>query len=185
MATHTFKELEMLLERKRKNDEILSEEDKKGKYRKAYDGLVKQIKDTALSVSINFLMSGYHFAPEDDEEHQKMNNDVIKLIRSEPYFGIIQNAIKTVAQTYNINDGLCKLIPIYNKIVYEIYKPYWLSKCVPCNVPGYSHFNTIVGMWYDTKSKVWSSETEGRVSIGLFLPPTEEMIVAEYLKESN
>lgn len=90
-------------------------------------------------------------------------------------------------QTYSLECVLDAAGSLQNRILYEAYAPYWVSKCARAKAPlgieclgvsGETWYNPMIDMYWDEKCCLWVSAKETAWKIDL--PPTKELCMAEY-----
>lgn len=168
-----------LLEKKRKNDEVLSVEERYGKYKKKYCALKKEICDCFNELVPQFLFCGIRFVQGDDMDASHMGSEFAKIVKEEKDKGVLKKAITVLYEEYDFDKALCVLSNMRNRIVYEAYAPYWLSKCKEVSVPGFTHYNEIVDMYYEASTHMWKNNQ----GMALLFPPTKELMDAEKAQE--
>ena len=93
----------------------------------------------------------------------------------------------TLFQTYSLECVLDAAGSLENRILYEAYAPYWVSKCTKAKAPlgaerigisGETWYNPVIDMYWDEKCCLWVSAKETAWKIDL--PPTKELCMAEY-----
>lgn len=99
----------------------------------------------------------------------------------------IKRLESTLFQTYSLECVLDVASSLENRILYEAYAPYWVSKCTKVKAPlgaermgvfGEAWYSLILDMYWNEKCCLWMSakETAWRIA----LPPTRELCMAEY-----
>lgn len=180
MSEHQkVRDFEKLLEKKRKSD-ALPKEDLEGKYKKAYQRLKQEICVKLSELLPHFVLSGMMFEKHDIEAGvvcQNAQNIMNHAMQNE---GFAIKARNAAYEKYNITDILLTLVPVHNKIIYEAYSQYWIDRCKPVTVPGYSHYNSIVDMWYNVEKQQWMRQADGVVEYTTYYPPTRELFDEQY-----
>lgn len=104
----------------------------------------------------------------------------------------IKRLESTLFQTYSLECVLDTAGSLENRILYEAYAPYWVSKCVKTEAPsgvkrmgvfGEAWYSLILDMYWNEKCRLWVSakETAWRID----LPPTRELCMAEYKEKKQ
>lgn len=103
----------------------------------------------------------------------------------------IKRLKRILFQTYSLECVLDAASSLENRILYEAYAPYWVSKCIRAKPPlwieclgvsGKTWYNPVIDMYWDEKCCLWVSAKETAWKIDL--PPTKELCMAEY-EEKN
>lgn len=93
----------------------------------------------------------------------------------------------TLFQTYSLECVPDAAGFLRSRILYEVYAPYWVSKCVKVEAPsgtgrmgvsGEAWYSPILDMYWNEDCRLWVSAKETAWKIDL--PPTKELCMAEY-----
>ena len=167
--------------------------EQKVKYKKPLLKLKHEIADDATEVMRNFLVSGIRLADEDrDSEDWKA---VIR--KSESFIdewsksGRMKEVSKVLFTTFDIDEFTLALLPLYYKIWYEAYGPYWLKHCLPTFEDEFTFSNDIIGMEWWEENQEWAAvKIEGKKKVcdyqrgvRIMLPPTDELLQEAYQKD--
>lgn len=142
---------------------------------------VKQIFCTFCTPKLTVLKSDLPFASDEIRE------SVRKIATDAQTKEEIKRLKSTLFQTYSLECVLDTAGSLENRILYEAYAPYWVSKCVKTEAPsgakrmgvfGEAWYSLILDMYWNEKCCLWVSakETAWRID----LPPTKELCMAEY-----
>ena len=163
------------------------------KYKKPLLKLKHEIADDAAKVIWDFLVSGVRSADKDQD-----SDDWKAVIRKSEGFidewsksGRMKEVSKILFTTFDVDKFLFALLPLYYKIWYEAYGPYWLKHCIPTFEDEFTFSNDIIGMeWWDEHHEWASVKIEGgkkvcdyRKGVTIMLPPTEELLQEAYRKD--
>lgn len=174
---YDLKTMEQLLDKKRKNDGVLTMEQRYGRYRNKYRELKQEICSCFNTLLPQFLFCNLKFAPGDEAEAVKVQGRCAKIIEEEK--GSVKEALETLYAEYDFDKALLKTLRLRNRIVYEAYAPYWLSRCEKTSHPDFTYYNGIIGMYYNPKTSMWANEESATV----MFPPTKDMMDREYEEE--
>lgn len=141
-----------LLEKKKKNDGAISEEDKKGRYKKTYSALVNDCRRNVTDLYVSQLILGFQFCKDDAEKKKEFQQAAKKVIEKNEK--IICKAANAAVESCDIYADVEAMDPVHAEVE-NLYMDYWQSKCQPTTAPGYSHYNLITGMWFHEEMKQW------------------------------
>lgn len=79
--------------------------------------------------------------------------------------------------TYSVDSFLNAGCRLRDRIWFEAYGPYWLSRC-EWNEEKKTWWNSIIGMWWRPEYCEWVSDNESKWTI--MLPPTRELLLKQY-----
>lgn len=181
-----YDELLKLLHNLKENDKIISDEDKRGKYRKSYARLRAKILQS-LSEFLKYTISDLKIR---DDEKKEVADALIagiqKSLDKSKAIGLFNEVANTAFATYNINEIAKKAEPIRDAVIADVYGEYWLSKCTPVNGGTYTFHNSIVDMYYNPELDMWAKNGEdGTVSFTILFPPTKRQMDKAYPKRKS
>lgn len=102
------------------------------------------------------------------------------------------NRLKDILfQTYSLEKFLEAACMVHDRILYEAYAPYWISRCTLKPLPdgirwagihdgGTLWYNGMIDMYWHDGYKVWVSDNE--IAWRMSLPPTKELCELECVK---
>lgn len=175
-----FPELISVLDRLKRNETMMSEEQKK-QYEKPLEALRRRVTSLSLKIGRAYIFSGIQLAKGDEHVWERIrayvpDNEIADAERA---------ALTVLFSSYNINGFLTALLPVKYKAFYLGYGPYWVSHCKPVTesdgnaAPTY--YNDIIDMFWIPKLRMWKRKDKWQITI--MLPPTMEMINEAYATE--
>ena len=183
MVENIFTEIKGMLGKLRRNEEQMTEAQKK-QYAVQLLALKKKISKSATEICRSFLLCGIRILKEDE------NNEAIErinmILAEEIARGALKEASRILFSTYNVDKFLEALCPVHDRVFYEGYAPYWIEHCDVYNEEGkqthgggeFSAWNHIIDMGWIEEYGVWKKKDE--MCWMIMLPPTMELIQKEY-----
>ncbi len=175
---NSLKEITENLEKLRRNEINMSEE-QKTQYAHQLCKLRKKIAEKATKILKSFLLSGIQILK--DEDGAKVIDRINRILAEEQEKGTFQKICNTLYLTYSVDKFLVAAIPIYNRIMYEGYAPYWVKHCILNDKKDFSFRNDIIKMEWCAEHSVWKTKD----AWSIMLPPTMELIQKEYNEEKE
>ncbi len=143
-------------------------------YKNQLRKLRKEIIHDAEEAVREFLLSGWYIS-----DSAKQLAEQTEYVCSAPDAKkTIHAAVNVLFSTYDISRFLAELLPLKNRLKYEIYGPYWLQHCKPTGDPVYPYQNELTDMFWIQDLNLWMEQPKGVVA--KMLPPTEDMLQKEY-----
>ena len=178
-----FTEIEEKLGKLRRNEEQMSEEQKK-QFEKQLKALKIKIAKDATEICRGFILSGILILKGDESDGviERIN----MILAEEKAKGAFKEASRILFTTYDVDKFLEALCPVHDRVFYEGYAPYWIDHCDVYNEEGrqtlgegvFSAWNRIIGMGWIEEHNIWKAK--GKDEWRIMLPPTEELIRREY-----
>lgn len=114
------------------------------------------------------------------------------IVNDEAAKGEMKRLKDILFQTYSLDEFLKAACMVQNRILYEAYAPYWISRCTLKSLPdgiqwagfqdsGPVWYNSLIDMYWRDEYGLWVSGNETAWSMSL--PPTRELCESEYEKE--
>ena len=175
-----FPELISVLDRLKRNETMMSEEQKK-QYEKPLEALRRRATSLSLKIGRAYIFSGIQLAKGDEHVWERIrayvpDNEIADAERA---------ALTVLFSSYNINGFLTALLPVKYKAFYLGYGPYWAKHCKPITDSDgneeFTYYNDIIDMFWDADKNEW--KRKGGQSAMIMLPPTMELIKHEYATE--
>lgn len=161
------------------NETQMSEEQLKD-YASALSRLRKKIVIEAEQILINFCLSGI-LIPK-SEQPAVINNiylNIETVLDDEKLKGGMKRLSSILFRTYSLDSFLEAACDLRDKVIYQAYAPYWISKCekrkVPANwagIKGEAWYSQILDMFWHEEYHIWVSVTE--IAWHTCLPPVIE-----------
>lgn len=178
-----FTEIEEKLGKLRRNEEQMSEEQKK-KFEKQLKALKIKIAKDATEICKGFILSGILILKEDESD--KVIDRINMILAEEKAKGTLKEASRILFSTYDVDKFLEALCPVHDRVFYEGYAPYWIDHCAVYNEEGmqtmgegvFSAWNSIIDMGWIEEHNIWKAK--GKDEWRIMLPPTMELIRKEY-----
>ncbi len=178
-----FTEIEEKLGKLRRNEEQMSEEQKK-QFEKQLKALKIKIAKDATEICKGFILSGILILKEDESD--KVIDRINMILAEEKAKGTLKEASRILFSTYDVDKFLEVLCPVHDRVFYEGYAPYWIEHCAVYNEEGkrtlgggeFSAWNDIIDMGWIEEHKIWKKKDE--MCWTVMLPPTLELIQKEY-----
>lgn len=174
-------ELAEKLGKLRRNEEQMTPEQKK-QYAKSLMALKKQICADASDLLLSWCLGGLWVIESDQGGIEAIEYRTRRIIEEEQKNGEMKRLGKILLSTYSIGEFLAASSRLCNRIRYEAYGPYWVSKC-EWNLSRREYWNPIIQMWWDSDYEEWVSEEGSRWT--LMLPPTEKLLKKRYQEEKD
>lgn len=159
------------------NETEMSEEQFK-EYALQVNSLRKKIAAYATQILLHFTLSGI-IIPEDEAPviKRRVYIKIQKVIDEETSKGELKRLGKILFLTYSLNSFLEAACDLRDKVIYQAYAPYWISKCEKKEVPdnwagikGTAWYSQIIDMFWHEECHIWVSATE--TAWCTCLPPT-------------
>lgn len=178
-----FTEIEGMLGKLRRNEEQMTEAQKK-QYAVQLLALKKKISKSATEICRSFLLCGIRILKGDED------NGVVErinmILAEEIARGALKEASRILFSTYDVDKFLESLCPVHDRVFYEGYAPYWIEHCAVYNEEGkrtlgggeFSAWNDIIDMGWIEEYNIWKKKDE--MCWTIMLPPTMELIQKEY-----
>ena len=168
------------LERLKRNEPQMTEA-QKIQYKPELDTLKRQIRSGALAFGRDFIFLGVQV-----EENDLFAMERIRSVLSENEMADAERAALAVLfECYDFDAYLLELMPVYLKLYYLGYGPYWAKHCKKIkdsdDVAQFSHYNDLIGMYWVPEWHEW--KTKGKWEVTVKLPPTMKEIKEEYRRE--
>ena len=175
MVENIFTEIKGMLGKLRRNEEQMTEAQKK-QYAVQLMALKKKIAKSATEICRGFLLCGVRILKGDED------NGVVErinmILAEEIARGALKKASRILFSTYDVDKFLEALCPIHDRVFYEGYGPYWVEHCTVCNEGEFPAWNDIIEMGWIAKHSIWKKKDE--MCWTVMLPPTLELIQKEY-----
>lgn len=160
------------LETFQKNDTAISEKDKKGKYRKAYQSLRHKLQEEVNSLSTYILTFG-RFLPEDGKYQELFCSNVSEFLKQERQLNgsnsFLERSHVAIYQHYDILEFI-KIIYDLEGQTQDLYRPYWNHLCY-MDGSGQVRNKLIPGYTWNDENKIWEAE-RGNEFVCLLCPPS-------------
>lgn len=181
--SNIFTEIEEKLGKLRRNEEQMSEEQKK-RFEKQLKALKIKIAKDATEICKGFILSGILILKEDESDG--VIDRINMILAEEKAKGAFKKASRILFSTYDVDKFLETLCPVHDRVFYEGYAPYWIEHCVVYNEEGkqtmgggeFDGWNDIINMGWIEEYGIWKAR--GKEEWRIMLPPTEELIQKEY-----
>ena len=181
--SNIFTEIEEKLGKLRRNEEQMSEEQKK-QFEKQLKALKIKIAKDATEICKSFILSGVLILKEDESDG--VIDRINMILAEEKAKGTLKEASRILFSTYNVDKFLEALCPVHDRVFYEGYAPYWIEHCAVYNEEGkqtmgegaFSAWNSIIDMGWIEEHNIWKAKKKDEWRI--MLPPTMELIRKEY-----
>lgn len=181
--SNIFTEIEEKLGKLRRNEEQMSEEQKK-QFEKQLKALKIKIAKDATEICKGFILSGVLILKGD--ESNGVVDRINMILAEEKAKGTLDKASRILFSTYNVDKFLEALCPVHDQVFYEGYAPYWIEHCAVYNEEGkqtmgegvFSAWNSIIDMGWIEEHNIWKAKEKDEWRI--MLPPTMELIRKEY-----
>lgn len=178
-----FTEIEEKLGKLRRNEEQMSEEQKK-QFEKQLKALKIKIAKDATEICKGFILSGILILKEDESDG--VIDRINMILAEEKAKGAFKEASRILFTTYDVDKFLEALCPVHDRVFYEGYAPYWIEHCAVYNEEGmqtmgggvFSAWNSIIDMGWIEEHNIWKAKEKDEWRI--MLPPTMELIRKEY-----
>lgn len=178
-----FTEIEEKLGKLRRNEEQMSEEQKK-QFEKQLKALKIKIAKDATEICKGFILSGILILKEDESDG--VIDRINMILAEEKAKGTLKEASRILFSTYDVDKFLEALCPVHDRVFYEGYAPYWIDHCAVHNEEGmqtmgegvFSAWNSIIDMGWIEEHNIWKAK--GKDEWRIALPPTMELIRKEY-----
>nr|WP_325300214.1 hypothetical protein [uncultured Dysosmobacter sp.] len=168
------------LEKLRKNREQVPLADLRGKYRKPYMELLRDIKADTETMLIHFLVGGLPFDMSEKAEWDSFVNRVNEIIREANKAGTFKEISRAIFREYDPDKALdIAARTIWPKVWYRAYSPYWIRHCRKRD-DGRT-WNDLIRMRWRQEWQIW--EAEDGTSWRAMLPPSEPQIREEEERE--
>lgn len=137
------------------------------KYALQLESLRKKIAIDANQILYHFCLSGMLVLKNEPPAVKKrLYVNIQKAIDDEISKGELKRLGNILFQTYSLDMFLEAACDLRNKITYQAYVPYWISKCEKrkapkgCGIEGETWYNPIIDMFWHKKLRIWISATE-------------------------
>lgn len=157
-------------------EKVPEKELKYGKYRKAYEALVREIRKDLADVMVQLAFNdSRNFKPGDEAVKKYFLGKCADVWEDERERGTLGEVERLCVEAFDV-DAAIRLITerLWFRILYQCYAPYWVSRIQNLNGVYYS---TITGETWDNINHVWTKD--GEQAFTLRLPPTMDMINEE------
>ncbi len=115
-----------------------------------------------------------------------------EIVEDETAKGEMKRLKDILFQTYSLEKFLDAACMVHNRILYEAYAPYWISRCTRKSLPNGIQwagiqddvpvwYNGMIDMYWHSGYRLWVSDNE--MTWRISLPPTRELCELEYEKE--
>ncbi len=181
--SNIFTEIEEKLGKLRRNEEQMSEEQKK-QFEKQLKALKIKIAKDATEICKGFILSGILILKEDESDG--VIDRINMILAEEKAKGVFKEASRILFSTYDVDKFIEALCQVHDRVFYEGYAPYWIGHCAVYNEEGkqtmgggvFSAWNDIIDMGWIEEHNIWKAK--GKDEWRIMLPPTEELIRKEY-----
>lgn len=150
-------------------------------YREPYRKLKERIASEARTYVAALGAEGVGRLGDDYPEHREAFADgVTRIIREAEERGLMRRLGRALFRDLDLQEFEAIVIrEVMLPVRYEVYAPYWLEHCI-CRPDG-SIINDLTGAVWLSVSQTWVKRNgDGTFRIFLNLPPTKELIEAEY-----
>lgn len=159
-----YEELVKLVNKCRRNLLSVPMKDLKGKYKKSFMNLKRQIAQTAEMILPYLLLSGFYVMPGEDKKAWLLKiNSVLDCAKKDGYPLKMGKALTEFCDL-ELFHAYIEQIQIDLSVMYM---PYWLSHTKEVRQ---SYYNEIINMWYDKDAGLWVNGE----SFGIYYPPDEK-----------
>lgn len=119
------------LEILRKNDEVLTQEEKNGRYKKAYNALIQEIKDIIFNCIHTISVMNWDYLPEDEKEKEETIKKAHQLIDERLFNNkdAADDFYYVVFNSYSEDLTYRKAELLIGNLEMELYYPYWQKMC--------------------------------------------------------
>ena len=139
-------------------------------------------RQDAFKIMTSFLLSGLKTK---DDDRTKLMIAIRNIMKSTE--GERKEAVNKYHAFHDFDLFITTLIPIYNRILYDAYAPYWLSHCMPVNdcdaVVDFTYYNDLIDMYWAAPWQEWKRKDKWEVM--LLLPPTKGLISLQRQKDEQ
>lgn len=178
---------------KLKRNETQMTKEQKEQYKKPLLKLKQEIADDATEVMKSFVTLGMRLAKGDkgSEDWRNVIKATERLFNEWAEQGKLKEASKILFTTYDIDKFLEALCPIHSTVWHLAYGGHWLKHITETGEQEYTYYNDILDMYWWKEHHEWAAtkiENGKRVTdyyggVTIMLPPTKELIDAEYKAE--
>ena len=178
---------------KLKRNETQMTKEQKEQYKKPLLKLKQEIADDATEVMKSFVTGGMRLAKgdKDSDEWRNVIKATERLFNEWGEQGKLKEASKILFTTYDLDKFLEALCPIHSTVWHLAYGGYWLKHITETGEQEYPYYNDILDMYWWKEHHEWAAtkiENGKRVTdyyggVTIMLPPTKELIDAEYKAE--
>ena len=176
------KELAHVLGRLKLNEARMSEAQKKV-YATQLANVRKHATRLALKIGRSFLTMGIDLA--DGDDGARVMDRVRSVLSDNEWRDAEEAALAVLFNTYSLDAYLTALCPLYNKLYFLGYGPYWTEHCKAVTdsdaYAQFSYYNDIIDMFWVEDWHEWKRKCEWTVTV--MLPPTMKQINEEYARE--
>ena len=160
-----------------KNDEKVTAELLKTKYKKPYERLLSEIKLGVEEILSKFILSGILVRVEDKEAAKKIVDGIDKIIEQEQANGFSERIKHAIFKNYDLFEALdITYERINKKIMDEYYKPYFQEHCSIQEVDGKKFiWNDIIEMSWHEELGIWITGEDGSWSFMVMFEPPDDL----------
>ena len=137
-------------------------------------------KEEAVDMARSFLLGGLRVKADDSGG---LVGIIQRIIDDEKKS--ISKAIKEFMSEADTDSFLLSLLPVYFRIRYEAYAPYWLSHCKSVEDADseveFTYYNDLIDMYWAGAWNEWKRKGEWCVTV--MLPPTKGLMIRAYREE--
>lgn len=186
-----YKETAAKLDKLRLNETQMSKEQFL-RYASALKKYRKEIIAGANELLKSFWLNG--MIVEKDVHTEDLCGKIQEIVEDESAKGEMKRLKDILFQTYSLEKFLDAACMVHNRILYEAYAPYWISRCTKKSLPNGVQwagikddvpvwYNGMIDMYWHNGYRLWVSGNE--MAWRISLPPTKELCELEYEKERN
>lgn len=178
---------------KLKRNETQMTKEQREQYKKPLLKLKQEIADDATEVMKSFVTLGMRLANGDkgSEDWRNVIKATERIFNEWAEQGKLKEASKILFTTYDLDKFLEALFPIRSTVWHLAYGGYWLKHITETGEQEYPYYNDILDMYWWKEHHEWAAtkiENGKRVTdyyggVTIMLPPTKELIDAEYKAE--
>lgn len=172
-------ELTEKLGKLRRNEEQMSPEQRR-QYAKNLQAFRRQICADASAVLNDWCFGGLRVIKTDQGGIDSIIRRSRMICEKEKRDGEFKRLGRILLTTYSVDEFLDAGVRIHNRIWYEAYAPYWISRCV-WNEERKTWWNPIIKMWWVPRWREWVSQEGDRWTV--MLPPTEDLVRKQYQED--
>lgn len=166
-----YNDVQELLAKLKRNEEKMTKEQKK-QYAAQLKSYKHRIAELANKIGGEFIVSGCRIFNEDVNE--ELMSGLYQICEHEKKGGSYKAASRILWKTYSIDEFLEILCPVHDRIWYEWYGPYWLSKVVFDEERQVYTTPLLPGMHWEKNQ--WYSDDPDKLQVTIMLPPTKELL---------
>lgn len=172
-------ELAEKLGKLRRNEERMSPEQRR-QYAKNLHALRRQICADASAVLRAWCFGGLRVIRTDQGGIDSIIRRAQMICDEEKRGGEFKRLGKILFTAYSVDEFLDASVRLHDRIWFEAYAPYWISRCA-WNEERKTWWNPIIKMWWVPKWNEWVSQEGDRWTV--MLPPTEDLVQKQYQEE--